>query len=155
VDIVLLRHGDVEPISDHDNHRVLTPNGRRQALDIGHRLRWYDCSFDCVVVSPLVRAQQTADIVAGIHGDVAAVYVDDRLLPSASASDVSALLVSWLGRYSSVLVVSHQPTLLLLARTLFADSGDVRPFARAEAMRIVDGKLRWRFGHDDEAPRRP
>jgi phosphohistidine phosphatase len=164
VDIVLLRHADAagpagpessaRSAADDDATRPLTAVGRDQAHAIAQRLRWYDCGVDQVWVSPFMRTRETADIVMAIHNENAVVLLDDRLRPNASAQDVQALLAIWLADPNCPrLIVAHQPTLQALARGLLGHTA-LAPMARAEAVRITNGRLRWRFGHGDEAPRR-
>jgi phosphohistidine phosphatase SixA len=164
VDIVLLRHADAagpagpdwsaaSAVAD-DATRPLTAVGRHQAHAIAQRLRWYDCGVDQVWVSPLLRTLETAEIVMAIHNEDAAVHVDERLRPNASAQELQELLAIWLAQPNCPrLIVAHQPTLQALARGLLGD-GALAPIARAEAMRITNGRLRWRFRHGDDAPRR-
>ena len=71
--LLLLRHG--ESVSNADPERValpeaegdrLTPSGRRQADDVG---RWLaGTRFDRLLSSPMGRARETAEIVAGHTG---------------------------------------------------------------------------------------
>jgi len=117
-------------------------------------LRWYDCGVDQVWVSPSLRTRETAEIVMAIHNETATVVVDERLRPTASEPELQALVAAWLTQpHCPRLIVAHQPTLHALARGLLRD-GEVAPIARAEAIRITNGRLRWRFRHGDDAPRR-
>ncbi len=78
--LVLTRHG-LTPLSNPEQHlgqRIdieLSPEGRRQAQKLAIRLRGVE--FDRIITSPLVRARETAEIVAG-DGAVAVEY-DPRL----------------------------------------------------------------------------
>lgn len=154
-DFVLLRHGEAAPERHgEDAARALTDHGRGQAHAIGQRLRWYDCGFEQVWVSPFVRTRETATIVMSVHNEPLAVHVDHRLAPSASSSDIAALLALWAQQPAGLrLIVAHAPTLRLLASALVG-AASVAPLARAQALRISNGVLRWRFGHNDDAPMR-
>ncbi len=61
--LYLVRHGEQDPASDHASDGGLSPLGREQADRLGRRLR--TMPFSAIHHSPLARAAQTADIVAG------------------------------------------------------------------------------------------
>lgn len=133
-----------------DPHRHLTPAGRRQARAIGDRLRWHDCTPTRIWSSPLVRAIQTAELVAAALGCDAAVESLPVLAPDENPRSVVAALAA-LPADAAVLVVGHEPGLsavgaLLVGKPEFASLG------KAQAARIVDGALRWRFACDADAP---
>lgn len=154
-EFVLLRHGDAAAAPHGaDATRPLTNHGRAQAHAIAQRLRWYDCGFDEAWVSPLTRTRETAAIVLAVHRDPVALHFDQRLAPSASASEIAALVAGWAQQPTGLrLVVAHQPTLALLACALLGVP-NVAPMARAQALRISNGVLRWRFSHGADAPMR-
>jgi phosphohistidine phosphatase len=67
----LLRHADAEPHGTRaDSERRLTPRGERQARLAGLALGRADVSFHAVLVSPKVRAQQTARLALEEWGEV-------------------------------------------------------------------------------------
>ena len=148
----LIRHADAVPeaLTLADPYRHLTPVGRDQARALGDRLRWHDCEPTHIWSSPLVRAIQTAELVAsGVHSALA-VETLPALAPEEPARRVVAALTS-LPAGSIVLLVGHEPGIsavgaLLLGRPEFP------ALAKAEAARIVDGTLRWRFACDADAP---
>ncbi|HEY7831059.1 MAG TPA: phosphohistidine phosphatase SixA [Solirubrobacteraceae bacterium] len=66
----LLRHADAEPHGARaDAERVLTARGERQARLAGAALGRAEVGFDAVLVSPKVRAQQTARLAAEAWGE--------------------------------------------------------------------------------------
>jgi phosphohistidine phosphatase len=152
VDVFLIRHAEAidETLELRDPVRHLTAHGRTQATSLGDRLRWHDCTPTHIWTSPLVRAVQTAELVAtGLAAGVP-VEVVPALAPGADARTVLAKLES-IGADSSVLLVGHEPGIsgvgaLLLGATDFA------PLEKAESARISDGQLRWRFAWNAEAP---
>jgi len=75
MELYLVRHAEAAP-GDPDELRPLTPNGRKQARSLGQRLRSTGVRADVVLTSPLLRAQETAQIVAA----GAPVEPDPRLL---------------------------------------------------------------------------
>jgi serine/threonine-protein phosphatase PGAM5 len=61
--LYLIRHGEQDPASGHAADGGLSPAGREQADRLGRRLS--AVSFSAIHHSPLLRAIQTADLVAG------------------------------------------------------------------------------------------
>ena len=150
--VFLVRHAEAvaETIELRDPHRHLTPNGRVQARALGDRLRWHDCVPTHVWSSPLVRAIQTAElVVAGIQHEVA-VDAWPPLAPDGSARDAAAVIAK-LPPESVVLLVGHEPALSAIGAVLVKDP-QFEALDKACAARIDDGRLRWRFAWNAEAP---
>jgi len=61
--LYLVRHGEQDPASDHALDSGLSQFGREQADRLGRRLR--TVPFSAIHHSPLARAAETADVVAG------------------------------------------------------------------------------------------
>jgi phosphohistidine phosphatase len=118
MDLILWRHADAQEdgleLSDLD--RELTAKGRKQAMEMG---KWLDARLakDCrVLVSPAIRAQQTA---AGLGRRF------ETVREIAPGVDPTAILVAtgWPDAKGAVLVVGHQPTLgQVTAMLLFGES---------------------------------
>jgi phosphohistidine phosphatase len=152
VQVFLIRHAEAvdETLTVRDPHRPLTRNGRAQARQLGDKLKWYDCGVTHVWSSPLVRAVQTAElVVAGIDAELV-IEIVPALAPEQSAHDVVAAL-SRLPATSSIVLVGHEPSMSSVG-SLVLGLPDLAPLGKAEAARIVDGKLRWRFAWNAEAP---
>jgi len=152
VDVFLIRHADAidETLELRDPMRHLTADGRVQASSLGDRLRWHDCTPTHIWTSPLVRAVQTAELVA--VGLAAKVVVE--VLPMLAPGESERVVVSAvqaLPADASVVIVGHEPGVSGLA-ALLLEKPDFPPLTKAEAVRIVDGQLRWRFAWDAEAP---
>lgn len=152
--VFLIRHAEAvdETLVVRDPHRPLTAHGRAQARSLGDRLRWHDCLPTHVWSSPLVRAVQTAElVVANIHCDVP-VDVVPALAPDANTRDVVSA-VHALPVTAVVVLVGHEPSLSAIGARLVG-ARDFDALAKAEAVRIVNGALRWRFAWNAEAPDR-
>jgi phosphohistidine phosphatase len=152
VQVFLIRHADAvaETLALGDPHRFLTPVGRDQARALGDRLRWHDCAPTHIWSSPLVRAIQTAELVAsGVHSALAIEAVP-ALAPEEPARTVVAQIAR-LPADSIVLLVGHEPGISAVG-ALLVGRPEFPGLAKAEAARIVDGVLRWRFSHDGDAP---
>ena len=116
-------------------------------------MRWYDCRPTHIWSSPLIRAAQTAELVATSMHSKVAIEIVPRLAPGADAHELVVAL-RMLARGAAVLLVGHEPALstigaLVLDRPAGAALAGLAP---AEAIRIVDGAVRWRFPWDAEAP---
>jgi probable phosphoglycerate mutase len=70
--IYLARHGqnedNVEGILNGHRDRPLTELGRFQAREAGHNVLDHHLHFDMVLTSPLIRASETAEIIAEVAG---------------------------------------------------------------------------------------
>jgi len=155
VDVYLIRHAEAveETLVLPDPSRHLSPRGRAQAAALGERLRWHDCLPVVVWTSPLVRAVQTAElIVVGLRhaGDVIA---DPELAPGGDPHAIQRALAA-LPATASVVLVGHEPGLSGLGGVLVGRR-DFAGVLKAEAVKLTDGVVKWRFGHADEAPRPP
>ena len=64
MNLYLLRHAEAEEEAASDGERKLTERGREQARTIGRFCARNDLYPEKIITSPLVRAQQTAKIVA-------------------------------------------------------------------------------------------
>lgn len=111
----LLRHGQAGPyVRTGDHLRELTDRGRREVLHAaGHLLGE---SLDAILVSPYVRAQQTADLVHEALGRAPALITIDGITPDDDPREALRILAE--RREQSLLVVSHQPLLGALAGLL-------------------------------------
>ena len=99
--VFLVRHAEAAP-GEPDELRRLTPAGREAARELGERLA--DAHPTAVVCSPLLRARETADLIARACKLDAA--PDDNLAPGASADTLRAATAH---RGATVIAVGHQP----------------------------------------------
>ncbi len=100
-----------------DAKRPLTPEGKEKMRDISSGLKRMGFDVDWIVTSPLVRAAQTADIVAESLGGKIPVEICDALSPGGSAEALIAFLAKRPNR-KRVLVVGHEPDLSEMAARL-------------------------------------
>lgn len=105
--LLLWRHAEAEP-GVPDAARELTGKGRKQAREVGRWLRKRLPKRTRVLVSPAVRAQQTAEALGLSFTTLAEVGL------GADSADVLAE-AGWPDGGDTVLVVGHQPTLGLAA----------------------------------------
>lgn len=62
--LLFLRHAEAESFAAGDFQRILTPKGREQATRVGKFLSRTALLPEIILTSPVIRAQQTADLVA-------------------------------------------------------------------------------------------
>ena len=127
----LCRHAQASP-GEPDELRPLTDEGRAQAERLGTDLATVDPAPDVVYSSPLLRARQTADVVARAL-DVE-VKVDERLAPGATLDDVRALASDANRPFATV---GHQPDCSEIAHALTGTDPGFRPGAM-HALDVVD-----------------
>lgn len=146
-----MRHAEAvdETLVLRDPHRHLTTRGRTQARALGDRLRWHDCAPTQIWASPLVRAVQTAELVAAGLGSDTPVEIVPALAPDGSARALHQAIAA-IAADATVMLVGHEPQLSALGSLLVG--GELAPLDKAQAVRIVDGVARWRFAWDAEAP---
>jgi phosphohistidine phosphatase len=114
-DLILWRHAEAEAgaVGLPDAKRRLTPRGEKQAHDMAHWLRDRLPKKARILVSPAIRARQTAQALA----------LPFELAPEIGiGADPAALLAAagWPEQTAAVLLVGHQPALGRLAALLLA-----------------------------------
>ncbi|MBC9250840.1 phosphohistidine phosphatase SixA [Pseudomonas alcaligenes] len=110
----LLRHGEAQPHARRDAERALTEHGRNEVRQSAERLRGRP--LQRILVSPYVRAQQTAELVCEHLGLDLPLTTLDWLTPDDSPRDVANRLDQYPA--DELLIVSHNPLLGALAGLL-------------------------------------
>ena len=123
MNLYLMRHGIAgsaqEPGIASDRERSLTQKGIKRMRRAARGLRRLGITFDVLLTSPLVRARQTADIIAdalGLEGQL-------EEIPELSPGSSVDRLISSLTRFQNqehVLLVGHNPLLPNAAAFLIA-----------------------------------
>jgi phosphohistidine phosphatase len=108
-----------------DDKRPLTEKGIVRFKDGLAGLTWLDVSLDEIFTSPLVRAKQTADLLAAGIAGKPAVKLLGALAPGQSPDEVMAQLAR-VARRRRIALVGHEPGLGELAAHLL---GARRPLA--------------------------
>ena len=109
VELCLLRHahaGDSTTWEQADELRPLTEKGRRQAERLGRLLAAAGFAPDAILASPLVRARETAEIVAGLLG--VSTHIEPRLGEPLDLATLDAILDD-AGSPRRPLIVGHDP----------------------------------------------
>ncbi len=108
--VFVLRHGQAESIQTTDEARNLTLMGRQNLNANIHRSLSELIQIDEIWASPLLRAQQTAEIVREImmqHNKIIAIKTVECIAPDSDVSDLFGALSQC--NNSSVLLATHQP----------------------------------------------
>ena len=133
MNLILWRHADAEDGSD-DAARRLTRKGRGQAKRMAEWLERHLPASARVIVSPAIRARETAEALARD------LHTEDRVNTGASPEAVLKA-AGWPDAASAVVVVGHQPT--LGAAAALALTG--KPFH----WHVPKGGLWWLRSKDD------
>jgi phosphohistidine phosphatase len=149
--VTLIRHAEAGDDAPRDESRALTERGRADARRLGRALARRGVRFTAIVTSPLVRAVQTADIIAAATDFRGRMPATDLLVPEGEPADVVAFLAKMSHEDAkSVALVAHEPILSAIAAAL-THRPRYPALRKAEALRIrfaegiaAAGSLRWR-----------
>src|SRR5437588_3868772 len=109
--LYLVRHGIAESnsIAKPDAERALTPEGKSKMERIAKGLAHANVSIDLILTSPLVRARETAEILArGLGG------IELKMLPELASGATATKVAQAIRRYAKVnalALVGHEPDL--------------------------------------------
>jgi len=120
-ELCIMRHGAAVPLGAEgyadDSKRPLTPDGKKKMQKISKGLRRLGFAADWIVSSPLLRAVETAEIVAATLGTSIPVDFSDTLSPGVPPEALLAFLAKHDNR-KRILLVGHEPDLSELAARL-------------------------------------
>jgi len=120
LELYLIRHGVAAERGKEwpdDSKRPLTPDGIARLRRSARGLNELQISFDQMVTSPLVRARQTADVLAEEMKGKPPIATADALAPAGSSAAVMQELAKYV-RLARVALVGHEPNLGELAAQL-------------------------------------
>ena len=142
-------HEEFAKTGQPDELRPLTKTGIHDMKEIARGLRRIVPTIDSVVTSPLVRARQTADLVADEYR--VEIVESDTLRPD----EEFASFVSWARRETTgdvIAAVGHEPHLSGLIAYLIGESGDAKIDLKKSGAALIEfdgrmesgrGMLRW------------
>jgi phosphohistidine phosphatase len=142
MELLVIRHAIAEDrdafaaTGKDDSQRPLTKRGERKMQGVAAGLVRLVGTLDAIGSSPLVRAQQTARIVADAYGSVPVSTVD-ALTPE---SDPSAFL-GWLTQQppaQAIAIVGHEPDLGALVTWLMTGQSESRVALRKGGACLID-----------------
>jgi phosphohistidine phosphatase len=149
--IYFLRHanaGEAKLSPTKDEQRPLDKLGIEQCHIVGRALAALKVELDAVISSPLIRARQTASIVAEAIGHKEKIVTDDALRPEASFEQFEQLLARHGGK-ETIMIVGHRPSQTEFLNRLVADADSERiDFKKGTIARVDkdDGRaavLKW------------
>jgi phosphohistidine phosphatase len=114
MNLYLMRHGIAlaqdDPSVAHDAERPLTNKGVKRMRKAARGVRQLDIPFDAVLTSPLLRARQTAEIVASTLALESRLEEISGLAPESTVEHLMFGLTRYQDR-EHVLLVGHEPLL--------------------------------------------
>ena len=148
--LYLIRHEDAESEGLHtpDPHRALTSKGRIRLRKTAEMLKSHVDHLHLVYTSPLVRAVQTAEILAG------AFHFDGPIWARAAIAEPSLerilqLVDDTVASFRSIALIGHEPMLSDLAAHLLELPEYPRPFKKGSVLaldyqdRTQAARFRW------------
>jgi len=149
----VLRHGKAgeAPEDGDDAKRELTTGGRKEIRDIARWMRNEKFRFDTIATIPLIRASETAKIIARTLDRKDRLVVWEELAPEGDI-DTVCYQAAQLGNDASILIVGHEPGLsALIGRITSRDGSTSIIFAKGSLARIRNfsfegepsGDLQW------------
>jgi phosphohistidine phosphatase len=108
--LYFLRHGlaDRSAWMGTDFERPLTEEGKERMMHEADCIRQLDLGLDAILSSPLVRAYQTAEIVADRMNMLDLLVVDEQLEPGFGPSDLAQILEGY-PQADELMLVGHEP----------------------------------------------
>lgn len=153
--ICLLRHGTAAPLGPENNYRdeerALTPEGAIKMRKAAQGLKRLGLTLDLIASSPLLRAQQTAEIVADVLKFREPLRLWDDLAPEAPVEGALQKLEEFRDR-ETVLLTGHQPHIgCLAAHLIFGTSKVSLSFKKGALFSVLvsevppraPGELQW------------
>lgn len=149
--IYIVRHAIAEDTPKRgggDAQRALTSEGRKKMKEVAAGFVQLNTSVDAIFSSPLVRARQTADIVAGLLKKE--VNEMAELSPGHSPADVVQRLREK-SKLENVMLVGHEPNCSQLASYLLSETVKIEMqfkkggicLIESERLGPGDGLLLW------------
>jgi len=107
--LLLMRHGEAEPNAQTDSDRSLTLYGRGQVSAVARRLSDMDLQVDESLVSPYLRARQTAAIMSATMAGSWPEQVSNAITPDQSPERAAVAIADCFDNSGIGLVIMHQP----------------------------------------------
>lgn len=138
--LYIVRHGIAEDQAHslRDEDRALTEEGKEKMKEAARGLRRMDPGINRIFASPLVRAMQTAEIVAvelKLKVDLL-----KELAPGHTPAQVCDFLKQHKGKASAVAVVGHEPNCSELASYLLDTPGGVNIDFKKGALCLIESE---------------
>jgi len=157
MELYVIRHAISEPLGTRhefsDEKRPLTEEGRRRMREVVKGLKKLGVQLDLIITSPLVRAVETAEILAGSLGmNKKEIHQTRALAPGAVVEELFAEIKNEAGA-ESIAIEGHQPDLgHLISRMVQSDDsllsiqlkkGGICCINVSETVPALRGDLMW------------
>lgn len=136
--IFLIRHGDAELEADSDALRMLSSRGKADCWNIARQLSGRQGDVDTMLVSPYLRARQTAEQLANVVS-ISNIKESEDLLPEAEVSRALNLVQAC--QADSVIVVSHNPLVSRLLSLIVEGSKHAEYYLATSQLVCVDAEV--------------
>jgi phosphohistidine phosphatase len=127
MDLFILRHAIAVPHGSegyvHDSDRPLTPKGKKKMRRIAEGMQALDLSFDLILSSPLVRARQTAEILAKVFKAEKNLKFTEHLAVGGDSKALIDEIDRKYGTLAGIVLVGHEPSLSQLISLLLSGDG--------------------------------
>jgi len=152
--LALMRHGAYNDsiVALQDADRTLTEQGRVETAFVGSILHEKELHPSKIISSSLIRARQTAEIMAEALGYGGEIEITDEILPAATMQEMYETVLRY-AALEQLLIVGHMPSMGALAHALIAGTERVSTsMEKSEVMGIelhleaerLRGPLVWR-----------
>ena len=139
--IYLLRHGIAEEpaVGKSDDQRVLTPEGWDRLEAASKAWQRLAVKPDHILTSPLVRARETASVLAKAVGYGGTLREEESLVPHASTTQTITMLEGeMLSQTTAIALVGHEPHLGYLLGSLLTGHARISiPFGRGQLVGLT------------------
>jgi phosphohistidine phosphatase len=124
--LYILRHAAAEEAASggDDGARKLTERSKEKMLGAAAGLRAMGLKLDAILTSPLARATETAELVAGAYDNTPPPQVLPALATGVAAADAVSALRAF-AKLDEVMIVGHEPQLTAIASILLTGASDV------------------------------
>jgi phosphohistidine phosphatase len=116
INLVIMRHGEAEPLSSQDSQRQLTVRGQHEVNQMAIWLQQHYAAFDSVWTSPYLRTRQTAELMLAKQAPFSQLEIVPELVPDGDAGIFKAYFDARISEKpdARVLVISHMPLVSFL-----------------------------------------
>jgi phosphohistidine phosphatase len=127
MDLFLVRHAAAAEgmLYGDDAERPLTADGRRAAMRVGASLAEHGVKLDLIVASPLVRAVETAELIAVSLEYDAELQIRPELKPEGSANEIIDRVLKPNEKAGRIAIVGHLPSMGNVLGTLLGRPGGI------------------------------
>ena len=145
--LFIMRHGQASENFREDFQRPLLEEGCKEVSIIATWLSTSGITFDHILVSPFVRAQQTARIINAENSPDSSLSTVDIITPSGRAEQVHDYITELLHSSSieNMLIVSHMPLVSYLTAALTFDKAC--PIFQTAGVAQIDYDKQKMFGN--------